>query len=183
MDYIEQDISSLLTALKLSADKHRNQRRKDLESTPYINHPIDVADMLWRIGGVRDTNLIVAALLHDIIEDTKTRPDEIEVLLGETVLSIVLEVTDDKRLSKQERKRLQIEHAPHLSEAAKQVKLADKICNVRDIAGSPPKDWDIGRRRDYLDWTEKVVEGLRGCNPLLEACYNEALLDGRKKLA
>lgn len=182
MDYTEQDISSILTALHLSADKHRNQRRKDVGSTPYINHPIEVADLLWRMGNVRDIRVIVAALLHDIIEDTKTKPDEIASRLGETVLSLVLEVTDDKGLPKPERKRLQIENAPHLTDEAKQIKLADKICNVRDVADSPPKDWDDQRRRDYLDWTEKVVEGIRGCNRPLEAFYDEVLRDGRKKL-
>jgi guanosine-3',5'-bis(diphosphate) 3'-pyrophosphohydrolase len=182
MDYTEQDMSSILTALHLSAEKHRNQRRKDVESTPYINHPIEVADLLWGLGSVRDISVIVAALLHDIIEDTKTEPDEIARQLGETVLSLVLEVTDDKGLPKSERKRLQVENAPHLTKAAKQIKLADKICNVRDVANSPPKDWDKQRRKDYLDWAEKVVEGIRGCNPPLEAFYDEVLRDGRKKL-
>lgn len=182
MDYTEQDMSSIITALNLCAEKHRNQRRKDVESTPYINHPIEVADLLWRIGNVRDIRVIVAALLHDIIEDTRTGPDEIAGRLGEAVLSLVLEVTDDKRLPKSERKRLQVEHAPHLSEAAKQIKLADKICNVRDVANSPPKDWDNQRRKDYLDWADRVVEGIRGCNPPLEAYYEEILREGRKKL-
>jgi guanosine-3',5'-bis(diphosphate) 3'-pyrophosphohydrolase len=175
-------MSSILAAIHFSADKHRNQRRKDAESTPYINHPIEVAGLLWRIGNVRDISVIIAALLHDLIEDTKTTPDEIASRLGERVLSMVLEVTDDKRLPKSERKRLQIEHAPHLSDEAKQIKLGDKICNVRDIADSPPKDWDAQRRRDYLDWAEKVVEGIRGCNPPLEAFYDEVLRDARKKL-
>jgi len=182
MDYTEQDISTMLAALHLSAAKHRNQRRKDAESTPYINHPIEVADLLWRIGNVRDVGVIVAALLHDIIEDTKTTPDEIESQLGEAVLSLVLEVTDDKRLPKLERKRLQIEHAPRLSEAAKQIKLADKICNVRDVTDSPPKDWDDQRRREYLDWASRVVEGLRGSNQPLETLFDTVLKNGRKKL-
>lgn len=182
MYYTERDVSLILAALHLSAEKHRNQRRKDVESTPYINHPIEVADLLWRVGNVRDIGVIVAALLHDIIEDTKTELDEIASQFGEAVLSLVLEVTDDKRLPKAERKRLQIEHAPHLTEAAKRIKLADKICNVRDVADSPPKDWDSQRRREYLDWAEKVVDGIRGCNEPLEAFYDEIMRDGRKKL-
>ena len=182
MNYTEYEMSSILAAVHLSADKHRSQRRKDAQATPYINHPIEVADLLWRIGNVRDIAVIVAALLHDIIEDTKTTPDEIESRLGKRVSSLVLEVTDDKRLPKSDRKRLQIEHAPHLTDGAKQIKLADKICNVRDVADSPPKDWDVQRRRDYLNWAEKVVEGLRGSNPPLEAFYDEVLRSGRKKL-
>lgn len=182
MDYTEQDLSLILTALHLCAQRHRNQRRKDTEATPYVNHPIEVADLLWRIGNVRDTSVIIAALLHDVIEDTKTKPDEIESRFGEAVLSLVLEVSDDKSLPKLERKRLQIEHAPHLTEAAKQIKLADKICNVRDVANSPPKDWSDERRREYLDWAEKVVNGMRGSNPSFEAFFDEVLRDGRKKL-
>ncbi len=182
MDYTERDVSLILTALHLSAEKHRNQRRKDVESTPYINHPIEVADLLWRIGNVRDISVIIAALLHDIIEDTNTEPDDIANRFGEAVLSLVLEVTDDKRLPKAERKRLQVEHAPNLTEAAKQIKLADKICNVRDVANSPPKEWDRQRRREYLDWAEKVVDGIRGCNQPLEAFYDEIMRDGKKKL-
>jgi guanosine-3',5'-bis(diphosphate) 3'-pyrophosphohydrolase len=182
MNYTEQEMSSVLTALNLSAEKHRNQRRKDAESTPYINHPIEVADLLWRVGKVRDIRVIVAALLHDIIEDTRTEPGEISALFGDAVLSLVLEVTDDKRLPKLERKRLQVEHAARLSESAKQIKLADKICNVRDVTGSPPKDWDIARRKDYLGWTEKVIEGVRGSNPALEVLYDRVLGEGRNKL-
>ena len=182
MTFSEQDLSHILAALRLSADRHRNQRRKNIESTPYINHPIDVADLLWRIGNVRDTTVIIAALLHDVIEDTKTAPVEIECLFGNTVLSVVLELTDDKSLPKSERKRLQIEHSPYLSAAAKQISLADKICNVLDTVLSPPKDWSIERRIDYLDWTEQVVAGLRGCNPPLEQYYDEVLLDSRKKI-
>ncbi len=182
MDYTEKDLSSIFTALQFCAEKHRNQRRKDAGSTPYINHPIELADLLWRIGKVRDTSVIVAALLHDIIEDTNTGPDEIASRFGEAVLSMVLEVSDDKSLPKADRKRLQIEHAAYLSEAAKLIKLADKICNVRDVADSPPKDWDSQRRREYLDWAEKVVDGIRGCNLPLEAFYDEIMRDGREKL-
>jgi len=182
MDYTEQDLSSILSALHLSAEGHRNQRRKDVESTPYVNHPIEVADLLWRVGNVRDIGVIVAALLHDIIEDTNTGRDEIEGKFGETVLSLVLEVTDDKRLPKAERKRLQIVNAPNLTKAAKQIKLADKICNVRDVSNSPPKDWDSQRRREYLDWAEKVVDGMRGCNRPLESFFDETMRDGRAKL-
>lgn len=174
------ELSLFLTALNFAALKHRDQRRKDRESTPYINHPIDVANTLWQIGGVRDSVTIIGALLHDTLEDTDTTPDEIQNLLGADVLAVVNEVTDDKRLPKQQRKRLQIEHAPHISTRAKQVKLADKICNVYDIAHYPPKNWSLKRRQEYLDWSEQVVAGLRGVNPALEAHYDMILSEARE---
>jgi guanosine-3',5'-bis(diphosphate) 3'-pyrophosphohydrolase len=182
MEYTENDISTILSALKLSAERHRNQRRKDAECTPYINHPVEVAELLWRVGNVRDTRVIVAALLHDIIEDTNSRPEEIRDLFGETVLTLVLEVTDDKSQSRMDRKRRQIEHARQLSHDAKQIKLADKICNVFDLANSPPKDWEVERKREYLDWSKKVVEGLRGCNPRLESYYDQVLANSFRTL-
>lgn len=182
MTFDERDIDMILRAIKFSAEKHKDQRRKDAGASPYINHPIQVAELLWRVGGVRDTVVILGALLHDTIEDTETAPEEIESLFGEDVLDVVLEVTDDKRLPKMERKRLQIEQAPHKSLRARQLKLADKICNVRDITHSPPKDWTLERRLEYFDWTEKVVNGIRGSNESLEKLYDELLEEGRSQL-
>ncbi|MCL4530317.1 MAG: HD domain-containing protein [Chloroflexi bacterium] len=181
MDFTE-DTGLLIRALRFSADKHRYQRRKDQAQSPYINHPIEVSQLLWEVGGVRDVSVLLAALLHDTIEDTQTTPDEIRKLFGDEVLSLVLEVTDDKSLPKAERKRLQIENAPHKSVGAKLIKLADKSCNVRDMVGSPPKDWPLERRREYLLWTEQVVAGLRGTNMALEAYYERELLSGKMLL-
>lgn len=171
-----------LKALRFAAAKHSGQRRKGSDHAPYINHPIAVAETLWRVGNVRDMNTLVAALLHDTIEDTGTQPEEIRAEFGEDVLGLVLECTDDKSLPKAERKRLQIEHAPHKSPRAWQIKLADKINNVQEIAANPPADWSTQRRREYLDWTEQVVNGLRGQNPELEALYDRVLAEGRAVL-
>jgi GTP diphosphokinase / guanosine-3',5'-bis(diphosphate) 3'-diphosphatase len=178
----EKQISLLLTAIKFSANKHRNQRRKGFDAVPYINHPIDVADILWRIGSVRDIDTIVAAILHDTLEDTDATPSEIETLFGKEVLSLVQEVTDDKTLPKNERKRLQVVHAHRKSAAAKQIKLADKISNINDIGNRPPAEWSLERRLNYLDWADKVVLGLRGVNRALEEHYDEAIRRTRKKL-
>lgn len=183
MEYDEDSISLILKSLRFSADKHRNQRRKDQEASPYINHPIEVVDILWRIGQVRHIPTLAAAVLHDTIEDTSATPQEISSLFGEEVLSLVLEVTDDKTLPKQARKQLQIEHAPLISDSAKQIKLADKICNVYDLSHSPPTDWSLQRLKEYLDWSEKVVEGLRGVNIALEACFDEVVMDAKNLLA
>jgi (p)ppGpp synthase/HD superfamily hydrolase len=170
---MDEDLAGiLLEALVFAAHKHRDHRRKDPDHSPYINHLIDVAELLWRVGGMRDTTLLVAAVLHDTIEDTHTSPDEIRSAFGQQVLDLVLEVTDDKQLPKAERKRLQVEHAPHKSALAKQLKIADKISNVRDILKSPPPDWPTERCQEYMDWARQVVDGLRGSNPALEAEFD-----------
>ena len=182
MVYTEADLTLILQAVKFSAAKHQHQRRKDAAASPYINHPVEVAELLWRVGGVREVPVIVAALLHDTLEDTETIPEELTEAFGETVLSLVRELTDDKRLPKEERKRLQVEHAPGKSPGAKLIKLADKICNVRDVTHNPPQNWTLDRRREYLDWTERVVAGLRGVNPSLEETYDRVLAEGRRLL-
>jgi len=172
----------LLEAIRFSAYKHANQRRKDQAQSPYINHPIDVVHMLWTVGGVRDVDVLVAAVLHDTIEDTQTTREELAEHFGETILKLVLEVTDDKSLPKAERKRLQVEAASHKSGGAKLIKLADKTCNVRDVVTSPPKDWSMERRKEYLLWTEQAVAGVRGANSALEARYDEELAKGKAQL-
>ena len=178
----DDPVSTILRALHFAADKHRDQRRKDAEASPYINHPIEVAELLARVGGVRDPVVLQAAILHDTIEDTQTTPDELEAHFGARVRKVVEEVTDDTTLPKLDRKRLQIEHAPHLSPEAQLVKLADKIANVKAVAETPPAKWPLSRRKEYLDWTEHVVAGVRGCNPALEKLYDELLASGRRVL-
>ena len=177
---MDESIGLILKALRFSAEKHTDQRRKDAKSSPYINHPIQVTETLWTIGEVRDLTLLLASILHDTIEDTETLPDEIKVEFGEDVLALVLEVTDDKSLPKHVRKQLQVETAPHKTHNAKLLKLADKICNVRDITTSPPSNWSLERRQEYLLWTEKVVAGLRGVNERLESCYDDLLRNGKQ---
>ena len=166
-------MGGILDALQFAAHKHRDQRRKDLEASPYINHPIALANVLWGEGGVHDPVVIEAALLHDTIEDTETTPAELRKRFGRKVASIVGEVTDDKALPKAERKRLQVEHAPHISREAKLVKLADKISNLRDMAASAPKTWPKSRVREYFDWAKRVVDALRGVHPRLERIFDE----------
>jgi guanosine-3',5'-bis(diphosphate) 3'-pyrophosphohydrolase len=170
------ELGSILGALSFAADKHRHQRRKDKDGSPYINHPIDLANILVNEAGVKDPFVIVAAILHDTVEDTDTTPDELLRTFGPEVSAIVAEVTDDKSLPKEERKRLQVEHAPHASFRAQQVKLADKISNLRDLAARPPATWDLERRRAYFDWSKQVVDGVRGRHRALEALFDDAFL-------
>jgi GTP diphosphokinase / guanosine-3',5'-bis(diphosphate) 3'-diphosphatase len=179
---LPSDLSWFIKALSFSAGKHRHQRRKDGAASPYINHPIEVANILWTVGEVDDVITIMAALLHDTIEDTDTTPEEIRLSFGDEVLGLVLEVSDDKSLPKKERKQNQIKHSPHLSRRAKQIKLADKICNVHDIAYTPPDHWPRQRRIDYLQWAQEVIDGLRGVNKPLEQFFDDTLAQARQKL-
>lgn len=172
------DLALLLKAAHFAADKHRMQRRKDVDASPYINHPLALANILISEGDVDDLEALIAALLHDTVEDTDTTPEELEREFGSRVAAIVAEVTDDKSLPKEQRKRLQIAKAEHKSNAAKLVKLADKISNVRDIATSPPADWPLRRREEYFQWAKQVVDALRGANPQLEAAFDRAYSDG-----
>lgn len=167
-------MNKLLCAISFAATKHRDQRRKDLAASPYINHPIALANVLANEAGIDDERVLIAAVLHDTVEDTETTEQELVKEFGQEIAGIVLEVTDDKALPKAERKRLQVEHAGTISRRAKLVKLADKICNLRDLANSPPADWPLQRRRDYFDWAKEVVDGLRGTHPGLETIFDEA---------
>ncbi|XP_071941359.1 guanosine-3',5'-bis(diphosphate) 3'-pyrophosphohydrolase MESH1-like [Antedon mediterranea] len=162
------DVVSLIECVNFAAIKHKDQRRKDQDATPYINHPIGVARILTNEAGITDTATIQAALLHDTIEDTNTTFEEIESAFGAEVRSIVAEVTDDKTLPKMERKRLQIENASKKSRKAKLVKLADKLYNLRDLERCTPVGWTRERVDDYFVWAGRVVDGLRGTNLQLE---------------
>jgi guanosine-3',5'-bis(diphosphate) 3'-pyrophosphohydrolase len=166
-------MNKLLSAVSFAATKHRDQRRKDALASPYINHPIALANVLANEAGVDDERVLIAAILHDTVEDTETTEQELIREFGQEIAAIVMEVTDDKALAKAERKRLQIEHAATISRRAKLVKLADKICNLRDIASSPPTDWSEVRKQEYFDWAKSVVDGLRGVHPSLESIFDE----------
>src|SRR6185369_17097141 len=177
-----RDLVTILQALHFAAAKHRDQRRKGAEASPYINHLIEVAELLARVGEVTDSVVLQAAILHDTLEDTQTTPAELDAIFGPEVREVVAEITDDKQLPKAERKRLQIVHAPQLSTRAKLVKLADKIANVRSIIDTPPAEWSLERKREYLDWSERVVAGCLGSNAALERAFAETLAEGRRLL-
>jgi len=176
----EEGLALLFRALAFAAHKHRDQKRKDAEASPYINHPIALAELLAGEGGVTDIEVLAAALLHDTIEDTDTSLEELRAEFGARIAGMVAEVTDDTNLPKAERKRLQIEHAAGISDGAKLVKLADKICNLRDVADRPPAKWDLQRRQEYFEWARQVIDRLRGAHAGLEAAFDAAY--GRKPL-
>ncbi len=161
-------ISDLARAYHFAAVRHLSQKRKGKAGEPYINHLTEVADLVATATGGCDVDVVIAAVLHDVLEDTPTTCEELVEGFGARVAGMVLEVSDDKALPKAERKRLQIEHAPHLTPGAKIIKLADKTANLRSLKKSPPADWDAARIADYVVWALAVAEGLRGTNPALE---------------
>ncbi len=176
------DSAKLLSTAVFAADQHRNQKRKDVCASPYINHPLQVASLLAS-AGVTDVELLMAAILHDTVEDTETSLDDLRSRFGERVASIVADVTDDKSLEKADRKRLQVESAAKKSTEAKQLKIADKTCNVTDIDSESPVGWDRDRRLAYLDWAENVVRGCRGVNEQLELRFDEAVDATRRQMS
>ena len=167
------DIVRITRALDFAARKHASHRRKGLAAEPYINHLAEVALLLAEATEGKDAQLVMAGLLHDCIEDQGVRFEELAELFGADVAGLVRDVTDDKSLAKAERKRLQIEHAPHQSERAKMLKIADKISNLRSMSSSPPKDWDFDRKQQYFEWAKAVVAGCRGVSASLEAKFDE----------
>jgi guanosine-3',5'-bis(diphosphate) 3'-pyrophosphohydrolase len=166
--------SLILRAASFAADRHREQRRKGADESPYINHPFAVASVLCDEGGVTDGELLAAALLHDTIEDTATTQEELRKVFGTRIAGIVAELTDDKSLSKAERKRIQLDNASHVSRDAQQLKIADKLCNLREILSSPPADWPLFRKCQYFDWAKAVVDQVRESNPGLAEKFDAA---------
>lgn len=172
----------ILKAAHFAAQKHRDQRRKDKHASPYIIHPISVALAITQIGSVDDPEILAAALLHDTLEDTETTPEELEAEFGKKVCEYVLDVSDDKTLPKDERKSRQIEHAKKISKGAALIKLGDKISNVTDVINNPPEDWDINRRKEYLNWAEKVIDNCPKVNDRMEDKFQEIIQQGREAL-
>ena len=160
--------TDLMKAVDFAAKKHKDQRRKDASATPYINHPVGVATILSQEAGIEDLVLLQAALLHDTVEETETTLEEIEENFGREVRDIVNEVTDDKSLPKLKRKQLQIDNASKKKHKSKLGKLADKIYNIRDLIGAPPKDWSDERIQEYFEWAARVIAQLKGTNEILE---------------
>ena len=169
------DVALILKAAEFAAHKHRTQRRKGAGQRPYIGHCIEVARLIADVGKVEDSNVLAAALLHDTVEDTDTTRDEIRKEFGSVIDELVAEVTDDKSLDSPVRKEAQVTHAPHLTEGAKVIKLADKISNVREIGVDPPETWPLKRRQEYFDWAERVVAAIGRVNPSLEELFARTL--------
>jgi (p)ppGpp synthase/HD superfamily hydrolase len=173
---------AVLHAADTAARWHVHQRRKGIAQEPYINHLLEVASLVAEATGGNDPNLVIAALLHDAVEDQGVTSEMLASEFGQHVADIVMEVSDDKALPKDERKRRQVEAAPEKSHEAKLIKLADKTSNLQTIASSPAADWSVERRREYIEWANAVVSGLRGTSPWLEQKFDEAAIAAEQSL-
>jgi (p)ppGpp synthase/HD superfamily hydrolase len=173
---------AVIRAADTAARWHVHQRRKGIAQEPYINHLLEVAILVTEATGGTDPNLVIAALLHDAVEDQGVSFETIIREYGKQVAHIVMEVTDDKTLPKDERKRRQVEVAPKKSREAKLIKLADKTSNLRTISSSPAADWSVERRSEYVEWAKSVVAGLRGTSPWLEKQFDEAAVRAMQSL-
>ena len=174
-------MKQLTKAIVFAAQCHAGQYRKD-GKTPYINHPLEVMNLVVSNVENPSTEMLIAAVLHDVVEDTNVTAAEIKHMFGPHVSKLVAELTDDKTLSKEERKRIQLAQVHELSEEGKLLRLCDKICNVYDILYAPPGDWDLIRRMDYIQWAKAVVDKIRGIHPVLEMRFDELHRAGIKLL-
>ncbi|UYW29427.1 HD domain-containing protein [Methylorubrum extorquens] len=177
-----EDVALVSRAADFAARRHADQQRKGAAREPYVNHLAEVASLLAETMGEPDAALVAAGWLHDTLEDTQTDREELERLFGPRVASLVAEVTDDKSLPKAERKRRQVEAAPHKSAGAKAIKLADKTSNFRSLTASPPEGWERQRIADYIAWAQEVVAGCRGTNAALEDRFDRAVAEARGTL-
>lgn len=167
-----EPVQRIFAAAMFAAQKHAAQRRKGAAAEPYVNHLIEVAQLIAGSSEQLDTNLVMAGLLHDTIEDTGTSAAELDKAFGSDVAALVVELTDNKSLPKDVRKTLQVENAPHKSVRAQVIKLADKISNLRSLLASPPVSWSPERKREYFEWARRVVDGLSAPNPILKAEFD-----------
>ena len=172
MDHTKNAVSVVTRAAFFAAEAHKGQHRKS-DNSPYVNHPLGVANMIVVLGNVTNENVVAAAMLHDTIEDTKITEQDILTHFGETIAHIVLEVTDDKSLPQVTRKKFQIDHAHAKSYEAKLVKLADKLHNLTSLLSLPPGGWCRDRIQGYFVWSKFVIDELRGTNEGLEKALDD----------
>lgn len=175
------DIAAVLKALHFAAEKHRVQRRKDPADTPFVNHLIDVAEILASVGRITDISVLQAAVLHDTLEDTATTPEELEQAFGSRVRHLVEELTEDMSLRRIERKQQIIDRAPHMSLEARQLKIADMVSNLRSLRLQDSPEWPLKYRKQYVDFAEKVFAGCRGINTGLDELFERTLAETRQK--
>ena len=176
----------MLRAAMFAARVHATHRRKGASGEPYVNHVLEVAQILAEHGAPEEA--VIAGLLHDTVEDSDQDPDPIThdrlvAEFGPAVAALVAEATDDKSLPKETRKALQVRGAAEKSDAAKMLKLADKISNLRAIAASPPANWEHARRVEYVGWAGRVAVGLKGSNPALDALFDATYREAVARLA
>lgn len=177
----KETLPGIFNALEYAAYKHRHQKRKGAFGIPYINHPIEVANFLIKYCKNPSSELIIAAILHDTLEDTTAKPQDLEIQFGSKVLKIVLELTDDMKLSSVKRKRLQVEKAQTLSLEARAIKIADKSCNIDDIL-TTRIGWAINRKISYVQWAIEVISQIGDSHPELYVEFNAIVMKAEEIL-
>jgi (p)ppGpp synthase/HD superfamily hydrolase len=167
-------VRRIMVAARFAAEKHAQQKRKGQNAEPYFNHLLEVAELIAASSRDLDVELMMAAFLHDTVEDTGVTLQELEQRFGKDVAALVAEVTDDKSLPKETRKQLQVEHTPEKSPRAQTLKLADKISNLRAVVASPPVGWSLERKRQYFEWARQVISGISSPNEYLKSEFDKA---------
>src|SRR5438270_1011098 len=167
-------VRRIMAAARFAAEKHAQQKRKGENGEPYFNHLLEVAELIAASSPHLDVELVMAAFLHDTVEDTGVTMQELEQRFSKDVADLVAEVTDDKSLPKEIRKQLQVEHTPEKSSRAQTLKLADKISNLRAIISSPPIGWSRERKQQYFEWARQVVSGIASPNGFLKSEFDNA---------
>jgi (p)ppGpp synthase/HD superfamily hydrolase len=166
-------VRRIMAAARFAAERHAQQRRKGENGEPYFNHLLEVAELITESNRDLDVELVMAAFLHDTVEDTGVTLAELEERFGNAVAALVAEVTDDKLLPKNTRKQLQVQTAHKKSPRAQTLKLADKISNLRAILDRPPVGWNLERKQQYFEWARQVVSGITAPNAFLKAEFDK----------
>lgn len=161
----------VVRAAYFAGEKHRLQRRSDIEQTPYINHPLELAHILTEEGDIYCMDTICASLLHDTLEDTETSPEELNKHFGEIITSIVIEVSNDMTLNSQQRREYELRKVASLSNKAKLVKIADKLANIRDVSTMPPAGWTREKKQNYFDFALEIVDQVKDASPRLHQIF------------
>ena len=176
------DHRTLVRAYALAARAHVDQTRKGEMRIPYINHCCEVAELVSEAGAPLET--VIAAVLHDVIEDSDTTEDELRYAFGDTVAGRVAALTNAPEwdaLPRAETKAKQAEHMRNADPEVRRIKIADQTSNLRDIAREP-KAWDLADAADYIDGAERVVASCRGVDQVLEAAFDTAAAEAMAKI-
>ena len=176
-----ESLSNIFEALEFTAVKHQYLRRGGYDLLPYINHLIKVANLIQQVGLGENTNLMLVAVLHDVVEDTETTPEEIVEKFGPEVGTAVSELSDDMALSYDERKKRQVQNAKDLSDLARVIRIADKICNIRDIM-EYPLDWSLEKKLRYVKNSIEIVDQIKGTNSQLELILEREAAMARQEI-
>jgi guanosine-3',5'-bis(diphosphate) 3'-pyrophosphohydrolase len=160
-----------LQALDFAAERHSAQRRKGPDAAPYVNHLIEDATLVANVGQIDDVEVLIAAVLHDVLEDTPTTADEVTARFGARVCQFVQALSDDKSLPRKRRRQITLQELPETEELVKVIKLADLASNIKLL----PPTWSDDRKREYLEWSEHAATICgSACQALAEVYWQRA---------